>query len=64
MVGGGGGGGWDPTFKLLILSPNLLKSKIFIMEVLLKFFFDKSIPRQGVHLDYYIVHIHYVYAGP
>ena len=59
MVGGWRGGGLGPNFQLLMLSLNLLNPKNFIVEVLIK-----SVPCQEVHLDYYMVRIHYVYAGP
>ena len=53
MVGGGEGVGLN--FQLLMTSPNRLKSKNVIGGGFAEIFLTKSISRQGVHLDYYIL---------
>ena len=63
----GGGGGREPTFTFCAESKYAKILKIFLVEVLPKIFYvfwAKSIHCQGVHLDYYMAHVDYVYAGP
>ena len=66
MSGGGRGGGGGTNFQLLMLSPNLLKSKnIFTREFAENFlsFQAKKCLEMVLDFEYQVVRVYFVYAN-